>query len=75
MTLSVHPKWNPRYLAYAKYLGIAPDDVWEHDGKNNSAYIRWINNAMATFKQAHPEAFTGIHATDNDLFDEWLGVL
>lgn len=33
-------EWNPRWLAYCRTTGIAPDKAWERDG-NGARFVVW----------------------------------
>ena len=73
--------WNPRYAAYAKAHGRAPEDMLEHDkerwvGGRMAGYIVWIQERWAEWRElfAPLPGPWGWHATSEDhvRFDEWL---
>lgn len=61
------------YVAYANSLGIAPQQVWVHDGENNVNYMSWIQARWGEWRALRRLASSApLSAAHRDDFEAWL---
>lgn len=73
-------KWNPRYVLYAKSLGMTPEEALKSDeeiwtGDKTYGYFLWNNQWIDAARRQHPEFFAGDALKDHNGYDAWLSDL
>jgi hypothetical protein len=64
--------FQPRYVAYAKSLGIAPENVFEHDG-SMANFIGWITEYWRDYRKLRGiPSEAPVSDADHKAFDAWL---
>lgn len=76
------PKWNPRYVQYARVHGHTPEQQLKIDdevypGGKMFGFILWNTEMIDTFQQIDPDAFFLGQLTiqGHKRFDEWQSTL
>jgi hypothetical protein len=73
-------KWNPRYVIYAKSLGMTPEEALKSDketwtGDTMCGFILWTTEWIESARRQHPEFFAGDALKDHAGYDAWLSSL
>lgn len=63
------PRWNPRYVAYARANGRTPDEQKALE-PGNCGFICWINERWAAYRAEHGLELRA--PADHERFDAWL---
>ncbi|MDD5511921.1 MAG: hypothetical protein PHI12_14110 [Dehalococcoidales bacterium] len=69
------PKFNPRYVCYARAHGKTPEAMLAAqiaDGSHNRGFVSWNNQKMWECRQEHPEYFMYGTIKDHEAYDRWL---
>lgn len=72
MTTPLPPKWNPRYVLYARTSGRTPEEQAAHDDAQPARLIPfmcWVSARAEEFCPGHTNR--GVYM-DNDDFGAWL---
>ena len=62
-------RYQPRFVAYARTLGITPDEAASRLSGNMAPYIAWIQGQWTEFLAAHGPLLL---EQKHDRFDAWL---
>lgn len=68
---------NPRYVAYARQHGKAPDEMLAYDrrawpGGSMCGFILWTMERIGEARKAIPSAFVAGGLWDHETYDRWL---
>lgn len=66
-------KWNPRYVIYARSLGLTPEAASERDEKEYPGgcmigFISWIQEGVSEFEELHGTSSANLYACAANLF-------
>ena len=69
--------YQKRYIAYAKYHGKTPQEIYEHDkeqfpGGRMTGFIIWINKMRLNFIKTHPEFSLHGCITNHEAFTKFI---